>query len=208
MDLQTAKKMLECDEHGNTLEEAALKRSENLWKVLKRRYAYDDHLCRLFHKRFKGYREFHEWRMLRYPKPVDGYKLSYLFGSDGLPPESVEQYYWVPLKVWYFFHFGSNTAGAHEYPGVQLSNCLIKSYHAGVQHEGKYRHLGSRPTALGAHRLWQEAKLKILEGFLVEFKDSVHEIVLFWIEAWMMTFQRDLAANQPTMFCLPSKESN
>lgn len=206
MDLRTVKKMVDCDAELLTPEQALKRESAKLWKNLKKRYTYDYQLSELFSEAFASLREFHEWRLQRYPIHRYGYSLVYLYTSDRSQPVSVEQYHWIPKKVWEFFYAGVGIVGKYEYPGIQMSNTICKSYFASIQKEGIAKHLGSAPTALGAHKLWQKAKLEILQDLLREYQREVSTPVLLWMEAWIMTFERNIAEGNPTFLYPPNKE--
>ena len=201
MDLHSVKKMFICND-----EQLSRRESGKLWKNLRKRYTYDEHLCALFSEAFKNFDDFHEWRTKRYPICKYGYTLTYLYDHRGIAPTSIEQYQWVPKKIWEFFFSRGSTLTKYEYPGVQMSNTIRKSYYASIMLKGENKHLGSAPTALAAHKLWQKAKLIILQDLYHRYRYEIPDVVVLWLESWIITFENNIANDIPTFLWLTSKE--
>ena len=87
-----------------------------------------------------------------------------------------------------------------------MSNTIRKSYYASIMLKGENKHLGSAPTALVAHKLWQKAKLKILQDLYQRYRYEIPDVVVLWLESWIITFENNIANDIPTFLWLTSKE--
>lgn len=87
-----------------------------------------------------------------------------------------------------------------------MSNTIRKSYYASIMLKGENKHLGSAPTALAAHKLWQKAKLKILQDLYQRYRYEIPDVVVLWLESWIISFENNIANDIPTFLWLTSKE--
>ena len=83
-----------------------------------------------------------------------------------------------------------------------------ESFYATISYLKTRSHLGTMSTELGAHYLWQEAKLKALRDLHRRYRHEVHECVAVWIESWIITFENDIYHKRPTLFNQNNQQGN
>lgn len=187
--------------HDFPMEEFA--ESMAVWKILRNRFRYDPAFKQLFTERFADCIAFHPWRKERFPVVRSKYVLSFLYEKDRLQANSIDEYAWLPYEIWANFFLCNDGEGLLH--GVTLSRSGSGNYSARITVSSVSKHLGTTTTELAAHRLWQQAKRKVLLELEERYKKVVHESVLVWLEYWAMVLEQDFANNRPTVMPRPAK---